>query len=473
MSKQTRSPIKHPLNLVDRGFFLFESDEAYCHVGLRAIFTPPEGAGPEFVRELVASMRERHDVAPTFTYTLAHHLPPLLLGPWLQLDPTAVDLDYHFRHSALPRPGSQRELGILISRLHSRPLDPSRPMWEQHIIEGLEDGRFALYFKVHHALMDGVAGTQAFIKSLATDPANPVARPIWTVDPHNTGAGPSVQPRIATLSTGLRGIVAGVADAGRLVLDAAKKVSEVRDPKNVLPFGGPTSPTLNGRISRQRRAVTQTYELTRLKAVSAAYGVTLNDVFLAICAAALRRYLEDIGEPQVRSLTAGVPVSLRQPNVAAGGNAVSMVLAKLHTELADPVERLNAINRSTSDGKAALMRKSPAAREREAVLIAGPLVAQSLLGIAGRGGLPHANLVLSNVPGPPAPHYLGGATLEEAYPLSMLMHSQALNITAFSTGGRLNIGIVGCRDKLPHLQRMANYLAVALAELEAVAKTHV
>ncbi|CAM3907346.1 wax ester/triacylglycerol synthase family O-acyltransferase [Smaragdicoccus niigatensis] len=463
MSKQTRSPVKHPLNLVDRGFFLFESDEAYCHVGLLAIFTPPEGAGPDFVRELVASMRERHDVAPTFTYTLAHHLPPLLLGPWLQLDPAEVDLDYHFRHSALPRPGSQRELGILISRLHSRPLDPSRPMWEQHIIEGLEDGRFALYFKVHHALMDGVAGTQAFIKSLATDPADPVPRPIWTVDPRDN-TGPTTP---SSLPARLRRMATGAADAGKLVIDAAKKVSDSRDPKNVMPFRGPVSPTLNGRISRQRRAVTQTYELTRLKAVSATHGVTLNDVFLAICAAALRRYLEEIGEPQVRSLTAGVPVSLRQPGVASGGNAVSMVIAKLHTDLADPVERLLAINRSTSDGKEALMRKSPAAREREAVLIAGPLVAQSLLGIAGRGGLPHANLVLSNVPGPSAPHYLGGATVEEVYPLSMLMHSQALNITAFSTGGRLNIGLVGCRDQLPHLQKMATYLADALAELEA------
>lgn len=456
--------MRHALNPFDRGFFLLESDEAPCHVGLLALFTPPADGGPDFVRDLVARMHDQHEVAPPFNYKLEHHRPPLLLGPWLELPADEVDLDYHFRQSALPRPGSQRDLGILISRLHSRPLDPSRPMWEQHIIEGLDDDRFALYFKVHHALMDGITGTRKFTQSLSQDIDDAAVRPMWIDNRRDRAPGADGGGSLRARAIRAAKDVGGTAKS---LLGVATKPGALLGPDIAVPFLGPLSPTLNGRVSRQRRIVTQTYEMSRLRAVATATGASLNDVFLAVCSAALRRYLQEIGEPQVRSLVAGVPVSLREAGDDNAGNAVGMLAAKLHTDLDDPLERLRAIIRSTTAAKEGLRRIPPAARSLQSALTAGPWMAQVLIGVAGRGGRPHANLVLSNVPGPSAQQYLGGAKLDEAYPLSMLMHGQTLNITAFSTGGRLNIGVLGCRDQLPHLQRMATYLADALEELEA------
>lgn len=452
---------RHRLQFLDRAFFLLESDEATCHVGLLALFAPPESAGPEFVRDLVAQLRSRHDVAAPFTYKLARRRPPLFIGPWLELDAAAVDLDYHLRHSALPRPGTQRDLGVLISRLHPRPLDPSRPMWEQHIIDGLEDGRFALYFKVHHSLMDGVTGTGMFAQSLNVDPADITARPIWSVAPPAKPDSPGVP------NSGRAHRVAATVRAIGGARQARRSRGTARDDRT-MPFSGPVSPTLNGRVSRQRRVVTQSYDLARFRTVAKSSGVSLNDVFLAVCSSALSRYLEEIGETQVRSLTASVPVALPADPASVGGNSLGMLAARLHTDIADPAERLRAINRSTVRAKQDLLRLPPELRRHQAAFATSPLMIQSLIGLAGRGGRPHANLVLSNVPGPPGALYLGGARLEEAYPLFMLMHGQTLNITAYTAGSRINIGVVGCRDQLPHLQKMAGYLAEGLAELEAV-----
>lgn len=335
-------------------------------------------------------------------------------------------------------------------------------MWEQHIIEGLEDGRFALYFKVRHSLMDGVAGTGIFAESLNVDPADVTARPIWSVAPSAQHGWPGVPN-----SGPAHRVAATVRALGQMARQARRSRGTARADRT-LPFSGPVSPTLNGRVSGQRRVVTQSYDLARFRTVAKSSGVSLNDVFLAVCSSALSRYLEEIGEPHVRSLTASVPVALPADPAFVGGNSLGMLAARSHTDIADPAERLRAINRSTARAKQDLLRLPPELRRHQAAFATSPLMIQSLIGLAGRGGRPHANLVLSNVPGPPGTLYLGGARLEEAYPVSMLMHGQTLNITAYTAGGRINIGVVGCRDQLPHLQKMAGYLAEGLAELEAV-----
>ncbi len=446
--------------MLDRAFFALESEQVTGHVGLMAIFSPPGDGGPEYGADVVANLRSQREFSGPFAFRLTRGPMRALVPTWEDLGPHEIDLDHHFRHSALPRPGSQRDLGVLVSRLHSQPLDARRPLWELHVIEGLEDGRFAVYFKIHHGLMDGVTAAGAFGRTLIGEPLPGAERALWTVA--KPGGGKSSTPRQRDSLLTLVGWL--VRASGRAFRPGG------RNPDRAAPFRGPVSPSLNGRVSRQRRVATQSYELDRLKAVAKAAGVSVNDVFLGIGAGALRRYLADLEPAAEQGLTSGVPVSLRQSPDDDRNNAVGMLAARLFTHVDDPRERLQAIHRSTQAAKLGLGELPPSLLPFQSVMVTSPLLLQSILGVAGRGARPHANLVMSNVPGPATPLFFGAARLEEAYPLSMLIHGQTLNLTAFSSGGRFNVGIVGCRDRLPHLQHLALHMADALTELEAATR---
>jgi WS/DGAT/MGAT family acyltransferase len=171
------------MKLADRLFLTADSNETPQHVAALGIFSPPEGAPDDFVGQLAERFRAIRTFAAPFNYRLTHPRLKSVAPGWLELADDGVDLDYHFRHNALPRPGGQRELGQLVSRLHSRALDPNRPLWDIHLIDGLDDGRFALYFKVHHALMDGVGGIRRLRRMLSTDPDDATVRALWTIGP--------------------------------------------------------------------------------------------------------------------------------------------------------------------------------------------------------------------------------------------------------------------------------------------------
>src|ERR1700751_2503884 len=169
------------VGLADRIFLTADSADTPQHVASLSTFTVPPGAGDEFVQELAATMRAQTTFAAPFNYRLQSLLLKKIAPAWDVLSDDEIDLDYHFRHSALPKPGGERELGVLVSRLHSRALDLSKPLWEVHLIEGLDENRFAFYFKVHHALMDGIGGTRRLRRMLSTDPADREVRPLWTI----------------------------------------------------------------------------------------------------------------------------------------------------------------------------------------------------------------------------------------------------------------------------------------------------
>jgi WS/DGAT/MGAT family acyltransferase len=303
------------VGLAGRLFLLADAVRTPQHIAALAIFSPPDGAEEDFVTRLGADFRGVHTFAPPFNFRLRRPGLRAIAPAWDVLGDEEVDLDFHFRANALPRPGGERELGVLVGRLHSRALDPRRPLWECHLIEGLEQDRFAIYFKVHHALIDGVGGVKRFTQMISPDPADRQIRPLWSIGPtrrpkREAGAGPSplggtrgVLARAvagARLSTGLGMVAAGMVREARRPVDEAAAT----------PFVVPGS-ILNGRIGQQRRVATQTYEFERIRAVSKAAGVTINDVFLAICAGGLRRYLEELGELPDRGLVAGTPVSVR------------------------------------------------------------------------------------------------------------------------------------------------------------------
>jgi diacylglycerol O-acyltransferase len=445
-------PVRKRMSLLDATFLRIEKRESPMHVASLQVFQIPEGAEEEFVRELVRAFRAEGPLTGPFGLALAD-------GPVSRLAPSLVasdaDLEYHVRHSALPAPGGERELGELVSHLHGVTLDRSRPLWTCHVIEGLEGNRFAVYFKVHHALTDGVGGMRLMTQSLATEPAGAWSAP-WhhqterAVGGKPGSAKPGMKERLATA----RSLAGGF--AGLVRRSGAEPV--------VMPFQAPHS-AINEGITGARRVATQQVDFARLKSVGKQADASVNDVFLAICSAALRRHLSDSGLLPERSLVAGVPVSLRQPG-DTGANAVGTMWSTLGTDVADPLARLTAINKSMVASKTHLNGMSPSARKAFTMVTMTPVIAV-LMGGLGASVRPPMNVTISNVPGPKEAMYLNGARLEAFYPVSIPVPGQALNITCVTYDGKFNIGFTGCRDSLPHLQRIAVYAGEALDELEA------
>ncbi|CAM4192677.1 Putative diacyglycerol O-acyltransferasec/MT3584 [Mycobacterium basiliense] len=474
-------------------FFLFsESPSTMMHVGALMPFAPPADAPPDFLRGLVDDSRANEVVEP-WNLKLSH--PDLLYSPtqsWV-FDEN-FDLDYHVRRSALASPGDERELGILVSRLHSHALDLSRPPWEMHFIEGLEGGRFAIYIKMHHSLVDGYTGQKMLARSMSTDPHD-TTYPLFFNIPlsdrgpaeaeQTTGAGlmsgaGSMLSGVGDMVKGLGGLVSGVgsvlgsvANAGRSTIDLTKALVNTQlrsdhEYRDLISSVQAPHCILNTRISRNRRFATQQYSLDRLKAIGAQNDATVNDVAVAIIGGGLRRFLRELGELPDKSLIAVLPVNVRPKDDEGGGNAVATILATLGTDISDPVQRLQVVTASTRMAKAQLktMDKETILAYTAALMVPyGIQLASTMSGV--KAPWPYAfNLCVSNVPGPADVLYLRGSRMEASYPVSLVAHSQALNVTLQSYAGTLNFGFIGCRDTLPHLQRLAVYTGAALDELD-------
>jgi diacylglycerol O-acyltransferase len=468
------------LNPQDLIFLYGESSTAMMHVASLMPFTPPPDAEPGYLRRLIEDSR-KHDVVPPWNCKLSH--PRMLFHPdqqWVCDD--KFDLDYHVRRSALAAPGDERELGILISRLHSNPIDLTRPPWEIHLIEGLEGGRFAMYFKVHHSLLDGYTGAKMLERSLSTDPNARDCRLFFNVEtprkpPSADNPSASTNPLssvlngITTVAGSITGIATTTLDIGKALIntefrggdDYGHIANSVQAPHSIL----------NNRISRNRRFATQVYPLERLKKLGAGYGATVNDVALAIVGGGLRAFLEELGELPDKPLVAFLPVNVRPKGDTGGGNSVGAMLVAMGTDIADPVERLQTITASTQASKAQFRTLSPnGVIAYSAALLAPSAIqtASALTGIVPPWPFTF-NLCVSNVPGPRQPLYFNGSRLEAAYPVSIPIHGMALNITLHGYADMLNFGFVGCRDALPHLQKLAVYTGDALDELEKAAAT--
>ena len=453
-------------------FIYGETSSSKMHVAGLLPFTPPADAPRDYLRRMIDEARRQEVVAP-WNRKLAH--PRLQFSPlhsWVE--DVDFDFDYHVRRSALASPGDERELGILVSRLHSNHLDLTRPPWELHVIEGLEGGRFALYMKIHHALVDGYSAMRMLGRSLSKDRESQDVRMFFNVP---TPARPpreavTSNPLTATLRAlgGLGSTVTGGVSSAIDLTNALVNTQIRRDGDYAHIAGSASAPhsILNARISRNRRFATQQYEFDRLKALSSQHGATINDVALAIIGGGLRAFLADMDELPERSLVAFLPVNVRPKGDEGGGNAVGAILAPMGTDIADPVERLQTITAATRASKAQLQTMSPTAIiAYSAALLApaGGQIAGALTGVAPPW--PYTfNLCVSNVPGPPEPLYFNGSRLEATYPVSIPIHGMALNITLQSYADTMNLGFVGCRDRLPSLQRLAVYTGEALADLE-------
>ncbi|GAB3254164.1 WS/DGAT/MGAT family O-acyltransferase [Nocardioides dilutus] len=459
-----------PIDPTAVGFLLAENRNMPMHVGGLQLFKKPDGAGRDYTREMFEQMRDVDEIAPLF---LKHPYRSLRTGGQLVWkDDEQFDIEHHVRHSALPKPGRVRELLELCSRLHSTRLAWERPLWEAHVIEGLRDGRVAMYTKTHHALVDGVSAMRLLASVLSTDPDKRNMPAPWAA----TGPRASKKEADHSLSevpmSALRAAMGITTEAAGMPSALVKTITKgLKNETSSLSLYAPRT-IFNQPITGSRRFAAQDWPIERLRAIGKATGTTLNDVVIAMCSGALRTYLLELDALPEAPLVSMVPVGLnaKQSQIASaeGGNAVGSVMVQMATDKHDPADRLASIHRSMKDGKQALSSMTPVQILAMSAIGQAPAILTPMLRMQGIVRPPY-NVIISNVPGPRTTHYWNGAQLTGTYPLSIPINGMALNITCTSYDGQMAFGLTGCRRTVPHLQRLLTHLDDEIAALEKAA----
>ncbi len=467
---------------LDAAFLAMETPATYGHVGSICILDPSTLSTPLTLAHLTDLIESRLHLIPPFRRRLVD-VPLGLDQPYWIEDPD-FDIEYHVRELALAPPGDDQQLAEQVARLHARHLDRRRPLWELYLIHGLSGGRIAIYTKVHHAAIDGVSGNDILTAVLDTSPDG---RPEDgdELPPRVTESAPSSWAMLVRSAWSLAG---HPLRGARLTYSLAMSLPTLassparprlpvidrlmgRDAHVVLAspsLRAPATP-FNKPIGPHRRWAFRTVPFEEVRAVKNASGTTVNDVVMALCAGALRRWLDDHDALPDAPLVAAVPVSVRtEDQVGTGGNRVSTLMAALPTNLDDPVARLKAAHeamRAAKEQHGAL----PAELLADVTQFAMPALAGQAARLSARLRLVERinpfNLIISNVPGPNVPLYYAGAKLMAYYPLSAIAEGQGLNITVMSYGGGLHFGLIADRDLVPDLDVLAGYLVDELKVL--------
>ncbi|MFW1811578.1 wax ester/triacylglycerol synthase family O-acyltransferase [Acinetobacter ursingii] len=443
-----------PLHPIDFIFLSLEKRQQPMHVGGLFLFEIPENAPDTFMQDLVNDIRKSKTIpVPPFNNRLS--------GLFWDED-EEFDLDHHFRHVSLPHPGRIRELLIYISQEHSTLIDRAKPLWTCNIIEGIEGNRFAMYFKIHHAMVDGVAGMRLIEKSLSDDPTEKSIVPPWCVEGKRA-------KRLKESKPGrIKKVLMGLKDQLQATPRVMQELSQTllkdfgRNPDYVSSFQAPSS-ILNQRVSSSRRFAAQSFELDRFRNIAKALDVTINDIVLAVCSGALREYLISHQSLPNKPLIAMVPASLRSDDSDVS-NRITMILANLATHKDDPLERLQTIRRSVQNAKQRFKRMTSDQILNYSAVVYGPAGLNILSGMMPKHQA--FNLVISNVPGPREPLYWNGAKLDALYPASIVLDGQALNITMTSYLDKLEVGLTACRNALPRMQNLLTHLEDEILRFE-------
>jgi diacylglycerol O-acyltransferase / wax synthase len=455
---------------LDATFLAMETPEVFGHVGSVCVLDPSTAPRPLTRAALTAHIKSRLHLVPLLNRRLLT-VPFGLDQPyWVDAVP---DLSRHILEVALPRPGGDHQLAELVAQLHAVPLDRSRPLWELHLITGLRGARKAIYSKVHHASMDGVSGDDVLAAVLDVSPEG---RQVEPPRPHRLEQPPGRvallarsalsllrQPaRAARVGAGLLRSTPGLAAA---VADRVPVLERLHHPDVVLPHGGLRTPhtPFNATITGERSWAFADLSLVDVKKVKTRAHLTVNDVVMALCAGALRRWLQEHDALPDEPLVAAVPVSVRRSaDDGTFGNQLSMMFAGVPTNLESPGERLTAV------GAAMQVAKSehgviPPTLLGDVTGFALPVLANPGWWLSSRLRLLERanpfNLFISNVPGPRIPVYYAGALLLAYYPASAIVDGQGLNITVMSYRDRLCFGLLGCRSLVPDIERLAGWLA--------------
>ncbi len=464
------------LSGVDGVFLNLETPATPMHVGSLHLFETPAGYKGNFFSAVRRMMESR--MVPVLRRRLAA-LPLQLANPvWLQGE---VDLDYHIRRVRLPAPGTRAQLEAAVAGLHAELLDRSRPLWMIHVFDGLEGGARAYYFKIHHAMLDGQAGVALAGALFDTSPEPPPrrkARARAAQDHPGTLALAAAALRhdaaqyvkavrqLPGVVRTLAGIIKSSADRSRGAAEPeeAPSLAELR---RSISFGPRTA--FNVAITAERGFATAALPRAELKAIAAAHAATVNDVVLALCSGALRRYLERTAAIPKKSLIAAMPISLREAGNTEMRTQAMLSLVSLATNVADPVKRLLAI-RDSSGATKAVARSARSLIPTDIPLLGAPWLLGALAALYGRSrvvdALPvPANVLVSNVPGPPVPLYVGGLHMSGYWPLSIVEHGVGVNITLIDYAGTLFFGFVVARKAVPDPRALADDFLAAFEEL--------
>ncbi|HLX87683.1 MAG TPA: wax ester/triacylglycerol synthase family O-acyltransferase [Acidimicrobiales bacterium] len=469
---------------LDAAFLALETPTMYMHMAAVLVLEPPDHLGgepPAVVAERIgAVIEERLHLVPLLRRR-AVRVPFGLHHP-VWIDDPSFDLDYHVQRARLPAPGGPAELAGLVSSIVGRPLDASRPLWEMHVVEGLDSGHVAVIPKIHHAAIDGVSGAETLAAFLDLGPEGrsvpPPLRP-WRPEPV-----PSDVELLGWSLTSLTGEVDHAVGAARrtvgALVDLARRNRRLREEDEQrpppAPFRAPMT-SLNGAISSQRRTAFAEMPLEDVRTVRQAFGGTVNDVVLATVSGALRRLLAERGERPGEPLVALVPISTRsEADHGSQGNRLSAMLVSLASTVADPVERLRVV------AEGARLAKDQARVLAEDVIrgwaqLAFPALSSRLARLSGNLRLfdhvpPLFNVVVSNIPGPDFPLWWAGSRVVALYPLGPIMEGVGLNVTVLSYMGTLYVGAVGCRELVPEVDHFAHLLTESAGELVKAAVRH-
>jgi diacylglycerol O-acyltransferase / wax synthase len=478
------------LTSLDAQFLAMETPRTFGHVSGLAVYDPSTAPGGELtlddVRHLVES---RLHLLPPFRWRLAT-VPFDLDHPYWIEDPD-FDLDFHVRDSAVPPPGNPQQVAETVARIFARPLDRRRPLWELYLIHGLEGGKVAMLTKIHHAAVDGMSGAE--ILGVLLDPS-PEGRELPPVPERHEEREPAQLEMLGRALVGLprqplRALtalpttVANLADLpGFGAMPGAAAIAKVAARVQTALPGLPDGDVLdtvavrapktrfNERITAQRRFAYGSISLDRVRKVKDAAGVTVNDVVMTLCAAALREWLLEHDELPDEPLVAMVPLSVRTPDQAGTfGNRVSMMFAPIPTNLANPTARLLQAHETMSVAKGRF-KAVPADILQDVTRFVPPAVVARASRVTARlggiGRLRPLNLVISNVPGERNPLFCAGAKLEAHFPVSVITDGVGLNITCLSYRDHIDFGIVGDREQLPDAWPLIAGVERALEELE-------
>ena len=458
------------LTAQDRSFLVFESQNTHMHLGGATIFgtgplaTPTGGVDIERIRAYIGS---RLHWIPRYRQRLAT-IPIENYPVWV--DDDRLNLDYHVRHTSLPRPGDDRQLKQLTARIMSQPLDRRRPLWEAWIVEGLHDDRFAMIIKTHHCVVDGISGVDLMSVLLSATPDTTFEEPPrWRPRPAPTAAELLRDELFRRVRTPM--------DLGRWIQSALRDPERTRDELleslsaavDMIGAGlrRPADTPLNQPIGPYRRFDWYSLALSDVKAVKNRLGGTVNDVILATVTGALRRFLtRRHSDPDTLDYKAVVPVSLRSPaELGTSGNHVSAWMLALPIHEPDPVKRFIKVSRITER-----LKHSKQARGIEILTQMAAAVDPILtLGVRLASRMHPYNLIVTNVPGPQAPLYLLGARMHEGYPTVPLFEYQGLGVATFSYDGKLLWGFNADWDLVPDLHLFVEDITASFKELHAVA----
>ncbi|HEY1273769.1 MAG TPA: wax ester/triacylglycerol synthase family O-acyltransferase [Thermoleophilaceae bacterium] len=459
---------KDRLSAIDASFLVQEKEASHMHVGALVIFEGP----PPPREEVCEHVRSRLHLVPRYRQKLS--FPPFEMGRPFWVDDPRFNLDYHVRHTALPRPGSEDQLRQLVGRIFSQRLDRSKPLWELWLVQGLEDNHFAVISKTHHALVDGVSGVDiaTVLFDLTPVPAEtPAEEPEWA---------PESEPSDADLvAEGVKSLVRTPIDlAGRGIgaltrptrtlgqaREAAEGVSEVvwagLNPAPDVPLNVPIGP--------HRRVWWVQSRLADFKEIKNALGGTVNDAVLAVVAGALGRWLRGRGlRTEGLELRALVPVSVRTEDERGSlGNRIAVMRGPLPVYVDEPVERLRIVREAMGH-----LKESKQALGAEVIAGLQDFAPPTLLAQASRLNFSTRlfNLIVTNVPGPQFPLYMLGREMLEIVPIAFLPENHALAIAIMSYNGRVDFGLLGDYDAMPDIESLGEYLEDALEELLTVAR---